>query len=84
MNGFDSSKHSGIISYFNKNFVKEGIFDREISKLIDTCYRLREKADYEDFFIVSRSQAEEQIKKAEKAYQIILPYLESRWKESDT
>lgn len=60
MNGFDSSKHSGIISYFNKNFVKEGIFDREISKLIDTCYRLREKADYEDFFIVSRSQAEEQ------------------------
>lgn len=28
LDGFDSGKHSGIISYFNKTYVKEGIFDK--------------------------------------------------------
>ena len=78
MDGFDSSKHSGVIAYFNKNYVKEGIFDREISKLIDTSFRLREKADYQDFFVVSKSQAEEQIGKAERVIGLIKHYLEKR------
>ena len=78
MDGFDSSKHSGVIAYFNKNYVKEGIFDKEISKLIDTSFRLREKADYQDFFVVSKSQSEEQIEKAEKIIDVIKHYLEKR------
>ena len=59
LDDFDSSKHSGLIAFFNKTYVKEGIFDKEISKLIDTAYRLREKADYQDFYVVSREQAED-------------------------
>ena len=51
LDNFDSGKHSGIISYFNQNYVKTGIFDKQISKLISTAYRLREKADYQDFYI---------------------------------
>ncbi|MCR5283249.1 MAG: HEPN domain-containing protein [Lachnospiraceae bacterium] len=79
LDGFDSSKHSGIIAFFNKTYVKENVFEREISKLIDTCYRLREKADYEDFFVVSKTQAEEQLKKAKRVRGVIIPYLEARW-----
>ncbi|MBO7474279.1 MAG: HEPN domain-containing protein [Ruminococcus sp.] len=45
LDGFDSSKHSGIISYFNLNYVKTDVFSREISKIISSAYRLREKAD---------------------------------------
>ncbi|HIT64433.1 MAG TPA: HEPN domain-containing protein [Candidatus Ventrimonas merdavium] len=76
---FDSSKHSGVIAYFNHGYVKNGIFDKTISKLIDTCYRLREKADYQDFFLVSREMAQEQIEKAEKIIQMIEPYLKEQW-----
>ena len=76
---FDSSKHSGVIAYFNHTYVKTGIFDKSMSKLIDTCYRLREKADYQDFFIVSREMAQEQVEKAEKIIQMIEPYLKDRW-----
>ena len=32
LEGFDSSKHSGVIAYFNQNFVKTGIFAKETSK----------------------------------------------------
>ena len=78
---FDSSKHAGVIAYFNRTYVKEGIFDKQISKYIDTSFRLREKADYQDFYIVSKSQAEEQIGKAEKVRSIIRPYLERKWTE---
>ena len=35
----------GIISYFNLNYVKTDVFSREISKIISSAYRLREKAD---------------------------------------
>lgn len=76
---FDSSKHSGVIAYFNRTYVKEGIFDKSFSKMVDTCYRLREKADYQDFFLVSHEMAEEQLKKAEKIIQMLGPYLKERW-----
>ena len=29
LKGFDSSKHSGVIAYFNKEYIKEGIMDKE-------------------------------------------------------
>ena len=31
LDGFDSSKHSGIIAFFNRTYVKEGIFDNSLS-----------------------------------------------------
>ncbi len=55
LDGFDSSKHSGVIAYFNKNYVKNKIFEKDISKKIDKAFRLREKADYQDFFVISKT-----------------------------
>lgn len=49
LDGFDSSKHSGVISHFNQEYVKTGIFEREASKIIRNASELREQADYEDF-----------------------------------
>lgn len=76
---FDSRKHSGIIAYFNREYVKNGTFHKNISKLIDTTFRLREKADYQDFIIISKEQAQEQLEKAEKVVTMLEPYLRERW-----
>ena len=80
LDGFDSSKHSGIIAYINKEYVKTGIFDKSLSKILDTSFRLREKADYDDFFIVSKDTALEQLEKAENVINLVEEYLENRWK----
>ena len=80
---FDSSKHSGVIAFFNRTYVKEGIFDKSISKMIDTAFRLREKADYQDFVIISKEQAQEQVEKAEKIFQMLEGYLRKCWKNDD-
>lgn len=49
LDGFDSRKHSGIISSFNEHYVKSNIFDKSVSKSISTAYKMREKLDYQDF-----------------------------------
>lgn len=78
---FDSSKHSGVIAYFNRIYVTGNIFDKSISKLIDTAFRLREKADYQDFVIISKEQAQEQLAKAEKIINMLEPYLREKWEK---
>lgn len=62
----DSGRHSSVIACVNRTYIKEGIFDKELSKILDTAFRLREKADYDDFAIVSRMAAEEQLQKQKR------------------
>lgn len=76
LHGYDSSKHSGVIAYFNKTYLKENIIDRNLSKIIkDTSY-LREKSDYDDFFIASREEAELQLLNANKFVNSIEHYMD--------
>ena len=79
LDSFDSSKHSGIIAFFNMHYVKTGIFDKAVSKMLDKAYRWREKADYKDYEEVTENTAKEQIMNAEKIMTVIEPYLQKRW-----
>lgn len=76
LHGFDSSKHSGVIAYFNKEYVKEGLVDRELSAIIKNSSFLREKSDYDDFFIVGRKETENQIENAKIFLEAVKKYLE--------
>ena len=75
LKGFDSSKHSGVIAFFNQTYVKEGVFPKDMSKIIRRASESREKADYLDFFVASRDDAEKQIQRAEEFQQVIEKYL---------
>ncbi len=77
LDGFDSSKHSGVIAYFNKAFLKEEKLDKNLSRIIkDTSY-LREKSDYDDFYLASRQDAEMQLENARKFVEAVGKYLVS-------
>jgi len=41
LKGYDSSKHSGIIAYFNQNFIKTGEYDKSCSKIVKGVSLLR-------------------------------------------
>ncbi|MEW5953482.1 MAG: HEPN domain-containing protein [Bacillota bacterium] len=60
----DSRKHSGVISLFNLRFVKTGIFPKEFRKIIVSAQDLRLASDYDDFYVVSRKDAEQSLKNA--------------------
>ena len=75
LNGYDSSKHSGVIAYFNKNFSKENKLDRNLYKIIKDSSYLREKSDYDDFFVIGRQETERQLKNAEIFVKAVGDYL---------
>lgn len=62
---------------------KEGSFrasvNRSFSKIVDSAFRLREKADYEDFFVVTIEDARSQIEKAEEIIALVEAYVKTRW-----
>ena len=55
-----------------------GSFESGISKVSASAYRLRERADYQDFYIVTEQEASEQIEKAETIIGMVEKYLASR------
>ena len=74
----DSSKHSGVIAHFNQYHVKTGDFDKRASKIIQNAMEMREHADYEDFFVASKKDAEEQISRVEEFLECVKGYLERK------
>ena len=65
LDGFDSKKHSGIISQFRKDYLKTGLFPKEFSAVIDSLVEIRQGSDYDDFYIVTQTEAVEQLHDAE-------------------
>jgi len=78
LDGFDSSKHSGVIAYFIQNYLKTEKLERELSKIIKEASYLREKSDYDDFYIASRKEAEKQVKNAKLFYERVEQYLQDQ------
>lgn len=72
---FDSNKHSGIIAEFRKRYIKTAIFPTEISKMIGSAFTIRNASDYDDMFISSKTDTEEQIANAEYIYKLLLAYI---------
>lgn len=64
--GMDSRKHSGIISLFNRNFIKTGILPKHLSKIITTAREGRESSDYADFIEHSGDESEAQYRQAKE------------------
>ena len=54
----ESSKHSGVISLFDKDYVKSGIFPKEFSKWLHHAFNLRQRSDYTAHYIPSAEEAE--------------------------
>ena len=52
-----SSKHRGIISLFDKDFVKTGKIDKRYSKILHETFDARQVADYQELIELSQEDA---------------------------
>ena len=75
---FDSKKHSGVIAEFRRLYVKTGVFNIETSDIVSNLFDIRTNSDYDDFFIVSKEDVEEQVANAEKFVVEIKQYLDRK------
>ena len=71
----DFSKHAGVISYFQREYLKTGIFEKKFSKYLQEAFQIRNNCDYDDFYIVFKDDAVEQLARAEEFYQVVRQYL---------
>ena len=79
LDGFDSKKHSGIIAEFRKNYLKTEILPKELSPVIDALVEIRQGSDYDDFYIVSIEEVNEQLENAKVFIKEVEAYLKTKY-----
>lgn len=72
---FQGSKHSGIISYFNRHFIKEGIFSSEMGKYMNLAFEARQEGDYKEFSELTIENVQELLAHAKMFIEEVRKYL---------
>ena len=62
--GRHTSKHSGAIAMFNREFVKKGMLDKNFSRWLQEAFDLRQRADYREMFSISYKRTKEVLEHA--------------------
>lgn len=55
-------RNKDTLGYFNKNYVHTGIFPEEIGRNISKAQKVRHASDYDEFYVASKEEAENQIR----------------------
>ena len=75
---YSSSKHSGVLSYFNKHFVKGKIFNEEYGRAVNRAFEMRNRGDYREFIQLSAEKTLPLLETAEKFINNVESYLKSK------
>ena len=81
LDGNAYKRHKDALANFNKNYVKTEIFPRKLGKKIVESEEIRHASDYDDFYIATREEAEEQIQTAKELVSRVEEYVQARWKK---
>jgi len=57
-NDFSTSKHSQLLSWFNRNYVKTGRVNKEIGRIYKKQFENRLEGDYDDFVELNKEDVE--------------------------
>jgi len=73
-----ASKHSGVISLFDREFVKTGILSRDLSRSLRMAFERRQTYDYGENISIDESIAQETLDQARTFVAEIEKYLRSQ------
>jgi uncharacterized protein (UPF0332 family) len=79
LDGFDSKKHSGVISAFRKDYIKTGIFPAFLSDIIGSAFVIRNDSDYEDFYVISKAKVVAQTENATTFLAAVEEYINKKF-----
>jgi len=57
--GLGTSKHSGAIALFDREFVKPGVFSKSLSVFLHKVFDMRQEADYAEMVTVDEQDAQD-------------------------
>jgi hypothetical protein len=74
---YSSSKHSGVLSYFNRHFIKNGRISKDIGRAVNKAFDVRQRGDYREQVIYTREQVEPFIDWAGKLIDAVKDFLKN-------
>ena len=72
---YSSSKHSGVLSYFNRRYIKDSVFPEELGIAINRAFDIRQRGDYKEDIIIEKEQISNLIEKAALFIETVEKYL---------
>ncbi|MFI3211902.1 MAG: HEPN domain-containing protein [Eubacteriales bacterium] len=75
LEGVDFKRHKDVVAYFNRHYVAADVFKRDYGRKIAKLQQIREKSDYDDFYITSSEEAEMQLENTREIIDAITIYL---------
>jgi uncharacterized protein (UPF0332 family) len=72
---YSSSKHSGVLSYFNRRYIKGGSFSEDLGRAVNKAFDLRQRGDYREQVVLTRNQVEPFLGLARKFIDSVRGYL---------
>ena len=69
------SKHGQVKEFFNKEFIKTGVFPKEVGRLFNTVFEYRQKFDYVDLIIPSKELISDYVAKAKYFIETLSAYI---------
>jgi uncharacterized protein (UPF0332 family) len=77
LDGYDSKKHSGIISEFGIRYIKTERIPKEFSKVIQKAFKIRNDSDYNDFYVVLKEDVIQQSENAKAFLVVVEAYIKT-------
>jgi uncharacterized protein (UPF0332 family) len=59
-------KHAGVLAKFDELFIRQGIFPKEMSRILHHAFDMRQAGDYQKSKVITEEQAAEVLISAEK------------------
>lgn len=53
---YASSKHTGVLAFFNKNFIKSGLLPEALGRSLNKAFELRQRGDYREYIEMTHEQ----------------------------
>lgn len=74
LDGNAYKRHKEVLAKFNKDYVRTEIFPKSFGRKIIEAEDIRHASDYDDFYIATREEAQEQIGTAEELILLVEKY----------
>lgn len=71
----ETSRHSGVLALFDRDYVKSGIFTRDLSRWLHAAFETRQSADYGGEFAATGAEVRETIDRAREFIDSVRAYL---------
>jgi len=69
------SKHTGVITLFDTEFVMKDLFSKELSRTLHKAFELRQVSDYKTFKPITKEKAQETLINAAQFAEAVKDYL---------